>query len=68
MNEIDLIKKYAGIEADVLPVYYEKIQFDEIGEKNLYFNSSSIYSESKRHQTKKLVSARFYKPISFFEI
>jgi|GEM_PF-4558913 hypothetical protein len=68
MEKHELIEKEAGNQLDVLPVFYKKLQYNITGEKEAYFNSSSLYTKSKRHQTDSLVVARFYKHITLFTI
>lgn len=63
---LELIK-FINYEIESLPVFYSSIQFVKESEKYNYFTSSTIYTTSSLHQTKQLVSKRFYKHITLFE-
>ena len=66
MKKYSLIEKEVKNRTDVLPIFYKKLQFNLSIEKADYFNSSTLYTKSDRHQTCNLVSTRFYKQITFF--
>jgi hypothetical protein len=68
MNKYKLLEEKAGLEKDVLPIFYKKIQYEEKDFQDEYLGISSIYTKSERHQTNTLVSCRFYKPISLFKV
>ena len=68
MNKYRLIEDEVERDIDFLPTFYKKLQYKVSGEKEDYFNSSSIYVKSERHQTNNFVAARFYKPITLLNI
>jgi len=68
MNKYKLLEDAAGKNKDSLPVFYKNLQFNSIDGKKEYFQRSTLYIRSERHQTNSLVAERFYKPITLFQI